>query len=57
MLNNFNTVDLIVGGSGPSALALAACAAEEGLKVVVVAPDPQARWKPNYDDEDDCQPH
>ena len=48
MLKKYQNIDLIIGGSGPSALALAAASAERGLKVVVVAPQPQARWKPNY---------
>ncbi len=40
--------DIGVLGSGPSALCIASALAARGASVVLVAPQPDARWKPNY---------
>ncbi len=40
--------DVIVLGSGPAGLAAAAACAERGLRVDVVAPEPDARWTNRY---------
>ncbi len=40
--------DVIVLGAGPAGLALAGGLAARGLGVCLVAPDPNARWLPNY---------
>ncbi|MEL6342613.1 MAG: lycopene cyclase family protein [Myxococcota bacterium] len=40
--------DILIIGSGPAALTLAAACGEHGLSVCVVAPDPDARWKQNF---------
>jgi lycopene beta-cyclase len=40
--------DLLILGAGPSGLALAAAAAERGLAVTVIDPNPEARWVPGY---------
>ncbi len=40
--------DLLVVGAGPAGLGLAAACADLGLRVLVVAPHPEARWRPTY---------
>jgi lycopene beta-cyclase len=40
--------DLLVAGAGPAGLALAGAAAERGLHVVLVAPDPGRAWTQTY---------
>ena len=40
--------DIAVLGSGPAGLSLAASLVVRGARVVVVAPEPEARWRPNY---------
>ncbi len=40
--------DIGVLGSGPSALSIAAALTQRGASVALVAPEPTARWKPNY---------
>ena len=40
--------DLLVAGAGPAGLALAGAAAERGLRVVLVAPDPERAWWQTY---------
>ena len=40
--------DLLVLGSGPSALGLAAAGSAQGLQVRCVAPRPEARWVQNF---------
>lgn len=41
-------IDVLVLGAGPAAVHLAAEAAEKGVQVQIVAPDPRARWEQNY---------
>ena len=40
--------DVVIAGSGPSALSLAQKIAEEGLSTLVVSPNIEQRWVPNY---------
>jgi len=40
--------DVLVLGTGPAGLALAAACAEQGLDVVCASPDPDARWHNGY---------
>jgi lycopene beta-cyclase len=40
--------DVAVVGAGPAGLALAAAIAGVGLRVVIVAPEPEARWPATY---------
>jgi lycopene beta-cyclase len=40
--------DLLIAGTGPAGLALAAAAVERGLRVVVVGPAPEEPWAPTY---------
>lgn len=40
--------DLLIVGSGPAGLLLAAEACERGLSVGIIAPDPTARWLPRW---------
>jgi lycopene cyclase-like protein len=40
--------DVIVIGSGPAALSLAASCGERGLRVATVSPDPTLKWLPTY---------
>jgi lycopene beta-cyclase len=40
--------DLLVAGAGPAGLALAGAAADRGLRVVVIAPDPGRVWSQTY---------
>ncbi|MDH3726160.1 MAG: lycopene cyclase family protein [Myxococcales bacterium] len=35
-------------GSGPAALSIAAACSQRGASVVLIAPEPEATWKPNY---------
>ncbi|MEM8608469.1 MAG: lycopene cyclase family protein [Myxococcota bacterium] len=41
-------VDILVLGSGPAALTIAAALADRACSVRVVAPEPEAPWRPNY---------
>jgi lycopene beta-cyclase len=41
-------IDVVVVGAGPAGCALAAELADLGMSVVVVAPDPEARWAATY---------
>jgi len=41
-------MDVVVVGAGPGGLALAVACAETGLRVAVVAPDPEAPWTNTY---------
>ena len=41
-------MDLLILGSGPAALALAAQSALRGLAVQLIAPTPEARWTQNF---------
>ena len=40
--------DIGVLGSGPAALSIAAACVRRGASVVLIAPEPRAKWKPNY---------
>ncbi len=40
--------DIAVLGSGPAALSIAAACSERGASLTLVAPEPEARWLPNY---------
>ncbi len=40
--------EVVVVGSGPAGLGVATAAAERGLSVALVAPDPERRWPNNY---------
>lgn len=40
--------DIGVLGSGPAALSIAAACVRRGASVVLVAPEPHAKWKPTY---------
>ena len=43
-----NEFDIAVLGAGPAGLACAAACAEQGLRVVNIAPAPEAPWTPTY---------
>lgn len=40
--------DIGVLGSGPAALSIASACSQRGASVVLVAPEPEASWQPNY---------
>lgn len=43
-----STPDLLVLGAGPAGLAAAARAAQAGLTVTLMAPDPDAAWEQRF---------
>lgn len=48
MVCNMNHTDIAVLGAGPAGLACAAACSAAGMRVVLVAPDPDAAWTPTY---------
>ncbi len=40
--------DIVVLGAGPAGLSIAEASAARGASLAIVAPEPQAGWKPNY---------